>query len=224
MGSWEGGMLSVFIVATAAVLLVALLVSERKARGGAILAAKTPLSCLFILAAVVQPHGQGAHYPLLLGGLLFCLVGDVCLALPQARAFLSGLVSFLLGHVLYVSAFALSAEAGLQTLCGTAVILGISAGVYLWLRPHLGSMNIPVILYVLVISLMVSAAWGVWGNGRIGWEGRLLVLSGALSFYLSDIFVARDRFLRREFLNRLVGLPLYYTGQFLLAFSTAHLA
>lgn len=46
-----------------------------------------------------------------------------------------------------------------------------------------------------------------------------MVFGGALLFYLSDIFVARDRFLKTSFLNRLVGLPIYYAGQFLLAFS-----
>ncbi|MBW2297136.1 MAG: lysoplasmalogenase, partial [Deltaproteobacteria bacterium] len=46
---------------------------------------------------------------------------------------------------------------------------------------------------------------------------------GALSFYVSDLFVARDRFLKNESLNRLLGLPLYYGGQFLLAFSVGYL-
>jgi hypothetical protein len=45
------------------------------------------------------------------------------------------------------------------------------------------------------------------------------VLSGAIVFYLSDIFVARDTFVRSEYSNRLIGLPLYYLGQFLFAFS-----
>ncbi len=45
------------------------------------------------------------------------------------------------------------------------------------------------------------------------------MLRDALSFYVSDVFVARDRFLKEEFINRLVGLPMYYAGQFLLAFS-----
>jgi len=40
-----------------------------------------------------------------------------------------------------------------------------------------------------------------------------------VSFYISDLFVARDRFFKTEFSNRLLGLPLYYAGQFLLAFS-----
>jgi hypothetical protein len=47
----------------------------------------------------------------------------------------------------------------------------------------------------------------------------VIVFAGAVSFYFFDVFVARDRFLKSEFLNRLIGLPLYYFGQFLLAFS-----
>jgi hypothetical protein len=43
------------------------------------------------------------------------------------------------------------------------------------------------------------------------------VRAGALLFYLSDLAVARDRFVRPGLANRLVGLPLYYAGQVLLA-------
>jgi hypothetical protein len=51
-----------------------------------------------------------------------------------------------------------------------------------------------------------------------------MILAGAVSFYISDLFVARDRFLKDAFFNRLVGLPLYYLGQFLLAFSVGFIA
>jgi len=66
---------------------------------------------------------------------------------------------------------------------------------------------------------MVVGAWTVLGDAGLNSTGRLLVFVGAVSFYLSDLFVARDRFLKSEFTNRLIGLPLYYCGQFLLAFS-----
>ena len=46
-----------------------------------------------------------------------------------------------------------------------------------------------------------------------------LVLNGAFSFYLSDIFVARQRFVQASFWNRLIGLPLYYLGQFQIAYT-----
>jgi hypothetical protein len=41
-----------------------------------------------------------------------------------------------------------------------------------------------------------------------------------LAFYLSDLAVARDRFVARAFVNRLWGLPLYYAAQILFAVST----
>jgi hypothetical protein len=66
---------------------------------------------------------------------------------------------------------------------------------------------------------MVIGAFTVVGDTRLPSPGRFLVIFGAVSFYISDLFVARDRFLKTEFVNRLIGLPLYYGGQFLFAFS-----
>jgi hypothetical protein len=43
------------------------------------------------------------------------------------------------------------------------------------------------------------------------------VLLGAVMFYASDLSVARDRFVKRGFLNRVWGLPLYYAAQLVLA-------
>ena len=42
---------------------------------------------------------------------------------------------------------------------------------------------------------------------------------GAVLFYVSDIFVARDRFVTPSPLNQRIGLPLYYAAQIALAFS-----
>jgi uncharacterized membrane protein YhhN len=77
----------------------------------------------------------------------------------------------------------------------------------------------PVLCYIIVITAMVAGAWTVMAAGELILSGRMLVFIGAMGFYFSDIFVARQRFLKTEFFNRLVGLPLYYGGQFMLAFS-----
>jgi len=106
------------------------------------------------------------------------------------------------------------------SLVVTAVISGL---VYRWLRPHLGKMKGPVIAYIAVITVMVCAALSVLGVQDFRLSGRLMAFSGAVAFYFSDVFVARDRFMKKEFLNRLVGLPLYYSGQFLIAFSLGFL-
>jgi uncharacterized membrane protein YhhN len=84
-------------------------------------------------------------------------------------------------------------------------------------------MHIPVTAYILVITVMALGALAVYDQPGLPWLGRALIFQGAVLFYLSDLFVARDQFIKKEFLNRLIGLPLYYGGQFLLAFSPGFL-
>jgi uncharacterized membrane protein YhhN len=207
------------IIAAAVVLLAGLLYCEKQEHQKAKLAVKAPLSALFILAAALQSHPMPPYTRLLLIGMLFCLGGDVFLALPQPKMFLYGLVSFLLGHLFYVAAFFYAAGINRWTGMGLVVSLLASGGVYLWLWPRLGDMRNAVICYIVVISAMAVGAWSMLGADSLQLSGRILAFGGALSFYVSDIFVARQRFVRTEFLNRLIGLPLYYGGQFMLAFS-----
>jgi uncharacterized membrane protein YhhN len=212
-------MLDVLIIIAAIVLLAGLLYFEKKGNQQRQLTTKTILSCLFIFTALAQVHPFPGYYYLLLVGLIFCLGGDVFLALPQDRMFLLGLVSFLVGHVFYVICFFYVADVSAWTWLGGLVALTVSAVVFYWLRPHLGDMLVPVIIYIVAITAMLVGAGTVLGDDGLNLAGRLLVFAGAASFYLSDLFVARDRFLKSEFINRLIGLPMYYCGQFLLAFS-----
>ena len=214
-------MLNTVIIIAALFLLVGLLFFEKNGNQRGKLPTKTILSGLFILTALLQPHPLPEYFYILLIGLVFCLGGDVFLALPQERMFLFGLVSFLLGHVCYVLGFFYVSDLNPWTWGGSAIGLAISGLVFFWLRPHLGSMLVPVIAYIIVITAMVIGAFTVFGDSALHSTGRFLVLFGAVSFYISDVFVARDRFLKTEFANRLLGLPLYYAGQFLLAFSVA---
>jgi hypothetical protein len=47
------------------------------------------------------------------------------------------------------------------------------------------------------------------------------VAVGALAFTASDVSVARDRFVKHEFVNRAWGLPLYFGAQLLIAVTPA---
>lgn len=205
----------------AALALVAGLVwVERDPRPNRVLAFKAPASVLFVVVALLQPHPLPGYYGVVLAGLVLGLAGDVLLALRGDKAFLAGLVSFLLGHVAYVAAFAMiSPGAGWFTLA-QPVVLVVSGAVFWWLRPHVGAdMRLPVLAYVAVISAMVMGAWAVFTNLMLPDKARWAILLGSVAFYVSDVFVARDRFVRPGWINRLLGLPLYYTGQFLLALS-----
>jgi uncharacterized membrane protein YhhN len=212
-------MINVIIVILGFILLLGLLYYEKKANGKLALITKSILSLLFVIAALIQPRSIPAYYDYLLMGLLFCLIGDVCLALPQKKAFMAGLVAFLVGHVFYIFSFLSLTQIYYWISAWLFIIFCISALIFIWLRPHLNSMLIPVLFYILVITVMASGAWAVFWKSSFQISGKLFILLGALCFYLSDVFVARNKFVREEYRNRLLGLPLYYAGQFLFAFS-----
>ncbi|MBM4330927.1 MAG: lysoplasmalogenase [Deltaproteobacteria bacterium] len=212
-------MINVFIIIGGCLLLVGLLYHEKKKKEKSLLINKTILSSLFVVIALLQPHPVQTYFYYLLIGLVLCLIGDVCLALPGEKTFKMGLVAFLLGHVFYIFGFAVLTALPQWISPGALVILGISLFIFIWLRPYLKSMLLPVMVYMLVITAMVFGAWAVFWKSAVPFTGRALILAGALSFYFSDIFVARDRFIKEEYTNRFMGLPLYYLGQFSLAFS-----
>jgi uncharacterized membrane protein YhhN len=212
--------MNLLIVAAAAALLALTLFFESRGQWRGYLGFKTILSLLFVTTALVQPHPLVMYATWILVGLVLCLAGDVLLAVPGQRAFRLGLGAFLLGHLAYVLAFMrISTPNGLVFWTGTVIVLGASALVFGWLEPFLGRLRGAVRAYVAVISLMLIGALAVAVNPGLRGAGRALIATGALLFYVSDLFVARHRFVRPQFANRLYGLPLYYAGQFMLAFS-----
>ena len=65
----------------------------------------------------------------------------------------------------------------------------------------------------MVIGANAVCVHGAWGGGI-----RLYI--GALMFFISDLFVAKD-LVADDVWNRACGLPLYYGGQLLMAWSIA---
>jgi len=213
-------MIDIVILTAAAVLLGRLLYFEkREAMRGHILT-KPVLSAPFVAVALTGPRTETSYFGLVLAGLSFCMAGDVFLIFfASPKLFLAGLVSFLTGHILYTAAFFLTSRPGMLTWIVGACGLAVSGAIFAWLRPHLGRMLIPVAAYVAVITVMVIGASSVLGEQAADLSGRTLVFSGAILFYCSDIFVARQQFVASQYVNRLVGLPLYYAAQFMIAFS-----
>ena len=142
-----------------------------------------------------------------LAGLALSALGDALLLSSRERTFLLGIASFLLAHVAYAVAFAPAARVSVPAAAALSLL---AVGVVRWLWPHLGTFRLPVVAYAVAITAMLLLAVGV---------ASPLVRAGAALFYVSDLTVARDRFVRRGLVNRLVGLPLYYAAQVLLALS-----
>lgn len=211
--------MTIFFLTAAPLLLAALLAFEKKGSSAGVLAVKPILSLLFVAVAWLRPWPSAVYAHWMLAGFLACVAGDVFLALRSPKAFRIGLGTFLIGHVCYTLAFWVQTGASWWTWGSLLGVAGTGLAVYRWLQPHLGSMRYAVATYIAVISLMVCGAFSVMGDSRFYAGARWLILVGAVCFYLSDLFVARQRFIRADFSNRLWGLPLYYFGQFLLALS-----
>lgn len=202
-------------------LLVGLVNAERTRSPARILLFKTPLSLLFIVTWGLVPY-QNASISYLVGSALgCCFIGDMLLAFRTAKTFLMGLVLFLLGHGLFAGAFFISGSIGSGMAMGVVIVVVTAGLIWQWLAPHLGAMSIPALAYLVVISIMVCGAWSIFLNVKIGFLPRMGILTGAVWFYLSDIAVARQRFVISDHRNRIAGLPIYYGAQFMLAFSSA---
>lgn len=181
-----------------------------------------PLTSLLFVCTAVAGNLGGPYATRILYGLLLSFVGDIALMYKSKKPFLLGLVSFLFAHVFYIFAFLSLVPFSWQALPILAVLAALAfviIGKVFW--KHLGEMRVPVIIYVSVISVMVWRGWTVFFYGGEDAGARWLVALGATFFYGSDIAVAIDAFIKRDFKNRLWGLPLYYLAQFLLAFSVA---
>jgi uncharacterized membrane protein YhhN len=195
----------IFIAAAATAALLALhLVADRRGLPALRAAGKLGASAVFV-ALGLATGTAGPFRGAVLAALLLSALGDGLLLSARKGVFLAGLVAFLLAHVAYAAAFAPASRPSAPAALGVALATGAALR---WLWPHAGRLRAPVAAYCAAIAVML---WLALGMGHAG------VRAGALLFWLSDLAVARNRFVRPAFANRLVGLPIYYAAQLLLA-------
>ena len=198
-----------------AIAVAALLWAESKNSRRGIWLTKPVASTLFIATALLAGALDSAYGQLILLGLFLSWFGDVFLIPKRQLFFVAGLGSFLLAHVAFSGAFyLLPLEALPLTIAATAMVAAAII-IIRWLWPHLSQNLRPaVVAYLGVITLMVILA-----GGTINAAGPHLAV-GAVMFAISDVFVARDRFVSPSIINRFCGLPLYYGAQLIFALST----
>jgi uncharacterized membrane protein YhhN len=212
----SGGLLAPAAVTAAA--LAALLAAEWRGPRGLAWLAKPVASAGFLALALRAGALESDYGRTVLLALALCWLGDVLL-LPRGarRAFLAGLASFLAGHLLFAAAFALR---GVDPAACAAAALGVGVGAVAalrWLAPYVPARMVwPVRAYVAAISAMAVLA-----AGAARAAGDPVIAVGAAAFFVSDLAVARERFVHATPWNRAWGLPLYYAGTLLLAASVA---
>jgi uncharacterized membrane protein YhhN len=167
-----------------------------------------PLTMVALIGAALalDPVSDTARL-FMVAGLVCSLAGDVFLMLHE-RFFLGGLVSFLLGHVMYVVALL---QLGIEPpMLFVGVVLVLVASALVGSRVVRGSgetdqrLPVPVAVYLAVISLMVVSALGTLIP---------FAIAGALLFYVSDAVLGWNRFVSPIPNGRLIIMTTYHLGQ-----------
>jgi len=171
-----------------------------------------PLAALFfILIAILGGAIYWEYGVWVLWALFACAIGDVMLLARNSPAkFKIGMAAFAIGHILYIIAFVRIGNWSGVKIWGALAALA-AAGYLIWIWAKLPKdMKIPVLLYTTIIVVMVLRSLDVplW-----------FVPIAAILFAISDMFVAKDRFVKEDPVNALAITPLYFGAQGLFAIS-----
>lgn len=153
-----------------------------------------PLLIAFYLSQKQKTHWVHSWT---LVGLFFGWIGDVALMGSGSLYFMMGLGAFLIGHLCYIGAFYLTTKPNNPSVLKRRPyfllpVLGYGIIMFSLLKPHLGSLFIPVSVYVSVIITMLIMAMN--RLGKVQMRSFLSVLIGASAFVLSDSLLAWNKF------------------------------
>jgi len=153
-----------------------------------------------------------------LAGLALCALGDVLLIPSGAgRAFLAGMGAFALGHAAYAGAALLLGISLPALTIGALLLAPVLARTWRWLAPNLPrAMRAPVAAYTAIVGAMALLTCAASANGASPW-----LAAGGVAFAISDLSVARERFIAPRFVNVAWGLPLYFAAQLAIGASVA---
>lgn len=170
------------------------------------------LVALLVAAVLMGATDTTAGWWLLVA-LVLSLAGDVALLAGTETRFVLGLASFLLAHVAYVVAFAVTGvPRGGLALVGLVLVAVLAATVGRLVVPAAARDGGPALgaacaAYLVVIGTMVVAAWAT---------GRPLVALGATVFMGSDAVLALDKFVRPVRFGQVAVMVTYHLGQVLI--------
>lgn len=165
-----------------------------------------PLTMLAIISLALTQHSAVAVPASLYWALALSLLGDICLMFP-ARAFIAGLLAFLLAHIAYIALFwQLSASFNLWLHAPIA----LAAAIFLFRLARFKPRLMPaIVLYTLALVAMVGSgltlayaqqnarlAAGVLlfavSDGLLGWNKFAQPLPHAQAWILSSYFAAQS--------------------------------
>lgn len=166
-----------------------------------------PIACLIM--AVLQHDLLPQAKKLMIFALGFSLLGDVVLTIPISLSLELGIGCFLLVHCCYISLFLKVFKYRSSQLGYYLLVLMFMSYCASILVPALGSLLVPILIYMVVLLLMIFCAFQVQDQG-------LIIASGALCFMVSDLALAFSMFVYQQLDTRALVMFSYYMAQLLL--------
>ncbi len=173
-----------------------------------------PMLMITYYAVSRLPKKKLAIHWLILIGLGFSMIGDATI-----HWFVIGLSAFLIGHLFYISGFITQLRFSWRNS-----LIVIPLGIYgFWYTSQMiptlkgdghTSLVIPVIVYIVAISLMALSA---------SLTGNKWALMGSLLFVISDSILAWNKFIQPVDHSHALIMLTYYGAQFCIAHSLQYL-
>ncbi len=185
--------------------------------------AATLLVIAVVLLSFLKPDYNTFYSVGILIGLILSLGGDISLMFQENRkAFALGLGFFLLTHVTYSVVFIRLGRFSARDLISFVILSAAGWSFYTLLKSNLGKLKLPVIIYIIVISLMVNRAVStLFNSSSFNTEQAIMISLGAGLFYISDVILAANRFWKPWKYHH-ISLIFYYTGQFFIALAASY--
>ncbi|GAB3798441.1 lysoplasmalogenase [Virgibacillus kimchii] len=171
-----------------------------------------PMVMIIMYAFRQSGEKKSAAQWLIITGLFFSIIGDGTL-----HWFIVGLTAFLIGHLFYTAGFLTRWKfswvrfAMILPIAGYAIFIGSDMAVALDTGGN-EELLIPVMIYIIVISIM---AWAAVMTGNV-WASL-----GSILFVISDSILAWNMFVSPIANSGELVMITYYGAQFLIAHSLA---
>ncbi|PCJ93217.1 MAG: lysoplasmalogenase [Flavobacteriaceae bacterium] len=153
-------------------------------------------------------------------GLLFSLMGDILLMFTSHGElyFMAGLFSFLLAHVMYITAFYIKGMLKNKAILPFLIALCTYAATALYfIGPKLGGLMPYVVAYIFVILILGLVA--LLRKHITNNLSYLLLLIGALCFIASDTLLAFNKFYQHFSVSAVLIMLTYGLAQVLIVYA-----
>jgi uncharacterized membrane protein YhhN len=174
-----------------------------------------PLICFSLILFLID-NKQFKNFLSIYIALICGLLGDFLLIFPQYFVF--GLIAFLFGHIMYTYSFIRQNEIRVHlnkfvTRFIISLVIVYLLLFYDYIKLNLGGLKLPVLIYMIVISLMFISAYF---RKRV--DGYYYVIIGAAIFIVSDSLIAINKFVSPFLYSNELVLITYIFAQFLIVF------